>query len=193
NANMWRVTDDFWDTWDYLLPMFERCARWAEYVSTHNWPDCDMLPLGHIGIRSVVGGAADRLTRYSKNEQITMMTLWSIFRSPLMFGGELRDNDEWTLQLLTTPELTRMHGTIKKSWQVSRENDVVIWAADADEAHYVAAFNIGESDKDIDIKPCLLDLGPTKDVTDIWKNQKAEKDLRFRIEKHGSVLLKMSK
>ena len=68
-----------------------------------------MLPLGHIGIRSVDGGGADRWTRFTKDEQLTMMSLWSIFRSPLIFGGELRDNDDWTLSLLTNREVLRMH------------------------------------------------------------------------------------
>ena len=26
-ANMWRITDDFWDRWELLKPMFWRCRR----------------------------------------------------------------------------------------------------------------------------------------------------------------------
>ena len=48
NANMWRVTDDFWDCWELLLPMFERCEVWERQVSPGCWPDCDMLPLGRL-------------------------------------------------------------------------------------------------------------------------------------------------
>src|SRR4051812_460884 len=51
NANMWRMTDDFWDHWNLLYGMFERCEKWNEYTAVGHWPDCDMLPLGHIGIR----------------------------------------------------------------------------------------------------------------------------------------------
>jgi len=29
NANMWRLTDDFWDKWDQLYDMFERCGKWS--------------------------------------------------------------------------------------------------------------------------------------------------------------------
>ena len=28
NANMWRITDDFWDNWDSLRDMFDRCRNW---------------------------------------------------------------------------------------------------------------------------------------------------------------------
>ena len=48
-ANMWRITDDFWDSWPLLLNMFERCELWQNHVSEGCYPDCDMLPLGYIG------------------------------------------------------------------------------------------------------------------------------------------------
>jgi hypothetical protein len=193
NANMWRMTDDFWDSWDYLYPMFERCAKWAEHVSPHNWPDCDMLPLGHIGIRSVDGGGADRFTRFTKNEQMTMMTLWSIFRSPLMFGGELRDNDEWTLHLLTHSGLTEMQQSITKSRQVFCENDLVIWTADADNSCYAALFNTGSHEKSVEFEPKFWGMQAAKDITDVWKNSTAEKGRPISIGEHGVTLLKMER
>ncbi len=62
-------------------------------------PDADMLPLGRIGIRAERGG--DRLSRLSHDEQKTMMTLWAMLRSPLMFGGDLPSLDPFTLRSLT--------------------------------------------------------------------------------------------
>lgn len=32
NANMWRITDDFWDHWDSLRDMFDRCRNWQDQV-----------------------------------------------------------------------------------------------------------------------------------------------------------------
>lgn len=63
-----------------------------------------MIPLGHlsVGNRSV---GNDRTTRLSKDEQITMMSLWAIAPSPLMLGMNLPDNDAWTLSLLTNDEV----------------------------------------------------------------------------------------
>ena len=48
-ANMWRITDDFWDDWKLLKGMFERCEVWQEHVGDGNWPDCDMLPMNVLG------------------------------------------------------------------------------------------------------------------------------------------------
>ncbi len=38
-ANMWRITDDFWDNWPLLLNMFERCEIWQNHVSEGCYPD----------------------------------------------------------------------------------------------------------------------------------------------------------
>ena len=48
NANMWRITDDFWDRWDLLYNMFERAETWCNHAGSGHWPDADMLPIGPI-------------------------------------------------------------------------------------------------------------------------------------------------
>ncbi|MFD1848599.1 glycoside hydrolase family 27 protein [Oceanobacillus bengalensis] len=198
NANMWRMTDDYWDLWPLLYDMFDRCNKWSKHVGLGHWPDADMLPLGHIGIRSVDGGASDRWTRFTKDEQITMMTLWSIFQSPLMFGGELRDNDEWTLSLLTNEEVLEVHRNSSCSRQVCRNEDKVVWAADDNNGNmYVALFNIGESRENINIALNEIDgnLTGKVQVRDIWREKQLEpvQDmLSFKLDPHASVLLKLS-
>ena len=84
-ANMWRITDDFWDKWELLLNMFERCELWQNHVKEGCFPDCDMLPLGFLG----KGFGEERQTNFTKDEQVTMMTLWCIFRSPLILGAKM--------------------------------------------------------------------------------------------------------
>lgn len=146
-ANMWRLTDDFWDNWEQLKDMFTRCAQWSPFVGPGSWPDCDMLPLGHIGIRSVDGGGADRLTRFTKAEQRTMMTLWSIFRSPLMLGCELTDLDDWTLHLLREPTLKIMHQEGRNARQIYNEDDWVVWQTETNAMVYYVIFNLSDTER----------------------------------------------
>ena len=143
HANMWRTVDDFWDNWPHLNYQFDVCAKWAPYIAEGTWPDADMLPLGRISIRGERG--EERWSRFSKDEQYTLMTLWTIFRSPLMFGGHLPMNDEFTNSLLTNEEVLRMHRTSANNRQFSRDGDRVIWTADdpATGDKYVALFNVG--------------------------------------------------
>ncbi len=141
HANLWRTIDDFWDNWSQLNYSFEKCAEWAPYISPGSWPDADMLPMGHLSIRGERG--ADRYTNFTEPEQYTLMTLWTIFKSPLMFGGHMPDNDEFTNSLLTNKEVLQMHATSINNLEISNENNVIMWAADdpftADK--YVAVFN----------------------------------------------------
>lgn len=195
HANMWRITDDFWDRWDLLLDMFDRCESWAGKAKSGAWPDCDMLPLGHIGIRSVDGGGADRWTRFTPDEQITMMTLWSIFRSPLFFGGEMRDNDEWTLGLLTNREVLEMHRSSTGVRLVSRSNDRVVWSADgAGGVKYAALFNTGEAAQTVSVKLDELGLQAAVHSKELWSGTEtalSQNELSAVVAPHGAVLYRL--
>ncbi len=141
HANMWRTVDDFWDNWSQLNYQFEVCAKWAPYIAPGTWPDADMLPLGKISIRGERG--AERWTNFTRDEQYTMMNLWTIFKSPLMFGGDLPQNDAATDSLLTDPEVLYMHSHSTNNRQLSREENQIVWAADdpANGDKFVALFN----------------------------------------------------
>jgi hypothetical protein len=103
NANLWRISGDFWDRWPALRANFDLLDKWSRYTRPGAWPDADMLPLGRIGIRAERGD--DRTTHFTRDEQRTLISLWSIARSPLMFGGDLPSNDDFTLSLLTNDEV----------------------------------------------------------------------------------------
>ena len=122
-ANMWRITDDFWDDWSLLKAMFARCELWQDHVNEGSFPDCDMLPVGKLG----KGFGQERETRFTKEEQKTMMTLWCMFRSPLMIGAELTMLDEWTLSLLTNRELLTCMEKTCRGTQIMRNEEQVIW------------------------------------------------------------------
>ncbi|OMF35986.1 alpha-galactosidase [Paenibacillus sp. FSL H8-0548] len=194
-ANMWRMTDDYWDLWHLLHEMFERCEKWAPKLTEGAWPDCDMLPLGHLGIRSVDGGGSDRWTRFTKDEQVTMMTLWSIFRSPLMFGGELRDNDEWTLGLLTNDEVLALHRNGRGARQLYREQERIAWTAqDEAGATYAALFNAGEQIDTVTVTLEQLGLSAAPQVRNLWAREDlgALNELSFTLAPHSSILLKLT-
>ena len=152
NANMWRIVGDFWDNWTQLKEHFDVCNRWAPYIGNGHFPDADMLPIGRIGIRAENGD--DRMSRFSKDEQITLMSLFAIFRSPLMFGGDLPSNDEFTLSLLTNREVLSVHKFSKNNKQLFRHNDIIAWTADDSKTgdKYLAIFNAQDQEQIIESK-----------------------------------------
>ena len=90
NANMWRMVNDFWDYngLSTLADVFTAAGNWQAITSltAGHWPDGDMLPLGYLGPRNEWHASGQ--TTFTKNEQVTIMSLWSIIPSPLIFGGQ---------------------------------------------------------------------------------------------------------
>jgi alpha-galactosidase len=152
HANMWRTVGDFWDNWLQLKEHFTVFERWNKYRIKGAWPDGDMLPLGHIGIRAERGG--NRMSNLTKEEQKTLITLWTIFRSPLFFGGNLPDNDSFTLSLLTNKAVLHVLKNSTNNRPLFLTKDKAAWIAD-DESNgdkYLAVFNIADQEFAIESK-----------------------------------------
>ncbi|MDD2820622.1 MAG: NPCBM/NEW2 domain-containing protein [Flavobacterium sp.] len=141
NANMWRTVGDFWDSWQQLKEHFEVFERWNKWRSYGAYPDGDMLPMGKIGIRAERGNP--RMTNFTPDEQYTLMTLWSIFKSPLMFGGNLPDNDPFTLSLLTNKKVLKVLNESINNKPLFTDENKAAWIADepGTGAKYLAVFN----------------------------------------------------
>ena len=101
--------------------MFDLARGCAKYTGNGGWPDADMLPFGRIGIRADLG--TDQKTNFTKDEQLTVMTLWSIFRSPLMLGGDLPSNDAWDLSVLTNKEVLAVNQESSHNRELSAVED----------------------------------------------------------------------
>ncbi len=144
HANLWRITDDFWDRWGLLQAMFERLDVWTPYRGMGHYPDADMLPIGVIDF--------NRPTNFTKNEQCTLMSLWAIGRSPLIFGGDMTRLDELTKEMLTNPEMLKVNQESINNRQVSRDRNLIVWTADIPNSKdkYVALFNAQSKDDNID-------------------------------------------
>jgi len=140
HANMWRIIDDFWDNWSQLAMHFSLFEKWLPYMGPGHWPDGDMLPLGRIGIRAERGD--DRMSLLTRDEQMTLMSLFLICRSPLMFGGHLPDNDPFTLKLITNAEALAVLQQSKNNRLLFNEGDKIAWIADDlhSDARYAAVF-----------------------------------------------------
>jgi len=135
HANMWRISDDFWDHWEPLRGMFGRLDKWTPYRRPGAWPDADMLPFGIVEYT--------RPTKLTKAEQTLCMTLWSIARSPLILGADMTKLDPFTLDLLTNPEVLAVNQSSTKNRQLSRKDDLIVWTAEVpgSKDRYVALFN----------------------------------------------------
>ncbi len=199
HANMWRLTSDVWDDWQSLHDDFRYAAEWAGHSHAGTWPDLDMLPLGRIAGRygeapRSASGEPGRPSRLTHDEQRTLVTLWAIYRSPLMMGGNLPDDDAWTTSLLSDRAVIEVD-------QNSRHNRLVrggpypVYAADAAEGddRYVALFNTTEDTAVVSVP--LRDLGLARATpVDLWTGEDLAPvagALRATLAPHASMLLRL--
>jgi alpha-galactosidase len=169
HANMWRMVNDVWDSWWHINHLFEVCQKWFGYIRQGTWPDCDMIPLGRLSIRGEVG--SDRMTRLTRNEQYTLMTLFTVFRSPLFFGGDLPSNDDFTLSLLTNKDVLKMHSESSNVRQLYHTDGKVAITSrnDRENLTYLALFNISDSLR-LKLEVNLTDIGiaGNAEITNMW-------------------------
>ena len=166
-ANMWRITDDFWDDWRLLKGMFERAEKWCIHAAPGHWPDADMLPLG--ALRQCDN--PEDWTHFTQAEQRTMMTLWSMMRSPLMIGAEMTKNDEFTNSLLQNADVLAIG---KESfcghplWTTTEES---VWVAPRRDGQgvYVALFNLSDEERTVSVASTQYEGGST--ATELWNGK----------------------
>jgi hypothetical protein len=216
NANLWRISNDFWDDWRGLHSQFARLETWTPFRGLGHWPDADMLPLGNVRAWQT----KDAWTHFTKDEQHTLMTLWSIARSPLIMGGNMPNNDEFTLSLMTNDEVIAVNQASLNNRQVFNQSNHIVWVADVPNSKdkYVALFNASPAPPLSRRRgapqanpPAAADLGSTEparislhltdigflgvcQVRDLW----ARKDLgsihdavAATVNSHGAMLLRV--
>ena len=194
-ANMWRITDDFWDKWELLYDMFSRAEKWCIHTGSGHYPDTDMLPIGPI----LQDYGSENRTKFTQDEQITMLTLWSIFRSPLMIGGEMTDFDDFTMSLITNEEILKMHKNARHSHPIWRKEidgvEHILWTASNSEGgQYAAIFNAGEKDSEIEISLSDLEIESCSEITELWSGitRSADGSFKVSLKSHGAKAFKIS-
>lgn len=177
-AQMWRISDDVWDVWfsDKDFPrgvanQFARAAKWASISEPGHWPDADMLPIGRL--EPAAGWGTPRASRMTHDEQRTLLSLWSIFRSPLIMGGNLTLCDEWTESALTNAELIEVDQRSSGSHAVVSTEKAAAWVSSPESGNgaYVAVFNLDAAPQSFHY--AWKDLGLKRDtykLRDIWEH-----------------------
>jgi alpha-galactosidase len=172
NLNLWRVSNDFWDEWKLLYKQFGLMKDWNPYMGEGHFPDADMIPIGHLSVRTNADYNPSRYTRFTKTEQITMMSLWAMSRSPLILGCELTDLDDFSLSLITNEEVLKINQKSKNNREHSRRDDCPVWVAQGEAGEtYIALFNLNEEARVVGVILKELGIEEEKKATDVWSGK----------------------
>ncbi|NGY63259.1 hypothetical protein G7043_30495 [Lentzea sp. NEAU-D13] len=166
NAHMWRIVNDLWDDWPGVNNLFDPLRDWTRYRAKGAYPDPDMIPIGRLSKFGPNGPS--RYSNLSPDEQRTLMTLWTINRSPLMWGGNLVENRASDLALMTNAAVMSVDQNSTNNRQLvggSRQ----VWAADIPGSNdrYVALFNRDNTSGTVSATLSALGMGSAT-VTDLW-------------------------
>ena len=210
HANMWRITGDMWDTWTAIDHTFTACRQWQKHIKPGHFPDCDMIPIGRLRMNGTDGSLAaflnidrestiDEISRLTEDEKCTIMSLWSIFRSPLMIGGYLPELTPSDLDFLTNQEVLAINQTSTNNRELRFSAKESVWTAESHDGKttYLALFNTGE-EASIPIQVTWQELGISGKYTvrDLWKKKDLgvfDQQLVFDVNRHGCVLLALKK
>lgn len=194
HSTMWRVSDDLWDDWSAVLEQFQRAARWAPHQRPGAFGDLDMLPLGRLGIRAHVGEPRD--SRLTPAEQRSVLTLWAMARSPLMFGGHLPETDPGTVNLLTNDAVLAVNRDGTDNRELIRDGNLVVWAARTGDAEVRAAFWLGEEPTRLRLHVADLGVAPSDAATDLWADRPCTVDdgwLALDLAPHGAAMVRFER
>ncbi len=207
HANAYRVSNDFWDKWNFILDQFKYCESWSKYITPGHWPDADMLPFGKLRISGadnwVAGLLGDKpantvnqLSRFTDTEKQTVFTLWNIFRSPLMYGGYFPESDPYSIELLKNEEIIGVGKNSSNNKQLFKTTTNVAWVADVpnEKAKYVALFNTGAATADVAVTTTQLGISGSFRVRDLWSHTNLgsfETIFSASLLSHGSGMYKI--
>ena len=198
HATMWRVSADFWDRWKDLHHAFDLAEEWSSHIGPDNWPDGDMIPFGKLALDNRPVGK-ERMSNFTEAECRTLMTLFSMARSPLMIGADLLSTPKKVIKTyFQNKELIAINQTSCDNRQVYKRNgEYAIWvAADPNsDARYAAIFNLSDNKREVTFDLELEHLRDEYSIYDIWAKKESgnvKGQISRELEAHDCALFKLT-
>ncbi len=191
-GNLWRTTGDIVDTWESLESIGFRHTGYDAYAGPGHWNDPDMLIVGKLG-----WGPNVHPTRLTAHEQVTHITLWSLLAAPLLIGCDMSQLDDFTLALLTNPEVIDVDQDPlgKAADRKSVDGQTEVWARPLfDGAIAVGLFNRGGDAADVTVRWADLGVEGARRVRDLWRRRDLgvfSDSFTTAVPKHGAAMLRI--
>lgn len=211
-VNLYRISNDFWDNWPDILRNFDLLNSWSSFIGNGSWPDADMIPTGRLclsGFPEAHGRPQSDKREHnsflSYTEQKTMLTLWCMARSPLMWGGSAVHSDDSTFIILSNDDLLAInknsinnHQLYLPGWGRGDNRNTRIWVAESPDrkTKYVALFNLQQQAADISFHLSWEFWEGRFKATELWTKQDKgiiDRDIKVNVQPHGVVVFKLSR
>lgn len=196
NANMWRISGDFWDNWESLEHNFDLLNAWSPFIGEGHWPDGDMLPIGKLSLDDRPHGP-ERMSNFTEPEHYTLMSLWSMAKSPLMMGGDLLTTPESIMKFLKNDEILYVNQHSIDNRQVIKHAGYAVWIAKDPKNGdtFIGLFNLSEKAKEVKFTLEAEGLRGDFKVRDLWEKKDIgtiHTEISANIDRHGGKIFRLS-
>ena len=198
NATMWRISADLWDEWKDLHHAFDLAEEWSSHIGPDNWPDSDMIPIGKLALDNRPVGK-ERMSYLTEAECRTMMSLWSIVRSPLMIGADLLSTPESIIKTyFQNKELININQNSTDNRQVYKRNgEYAVWVAaeKGTDSRYIAIFNLNDKERTINFNMEHDQLREVYNAVNVWtgKNEgEVSGFIKTKLAAHDCLVYKLT-
>jgi len=224
-AHMLRVTPDIWDEQKGIDQCFDAWRKWSGKEEAGFWIDMDMIPFGQLQIMNpkpagvngdeskgelmkmmesgelekielLSGKGFNRWSEFSKDQMYTFITLRALAASPLMMGGDLPTLDEFSLSLITHPEvlacnqngimgsLVHENGSLE-SWKTVKNNHP--------SEGWIGIFNRSSEAIETHYSEEILGIDPSEfNLTDVWADKALAPSESRTVPANGVLFIKYS-
>jgi alpha-galactosidase len=193
-GNLWRTTGDIRDVWSHVAGIGFRQNGHEKFAGPGHWNDLDMLMVGKLA-----GPSGLHPTELSPNEQISQVTLWSLLSAPLLLSCDLKQIDQFTIDILTNDEVLDVDQDPlgKPAGRKARTGRAEVWARPLwDGTTAVGLFNLAGRPAEVTAKWSDLGLCGPQPVRDLWQQKDMgvfEGSFRIVVPRHGAALIKIGK
>lgn len=210
-ANMLRVTKDVWDEQQYIDECFDAWRKWQGKEQPGFWIDMDMIPFGQLQLMSpastdasktsmdkgdiaLAGKGTRRWCQLTRPQMQTFITMRALAASPLMMGGDLPTLDEFSLTLITHPEMLACNQNGVMGSLRYEAKGLETWRADkqgTQNSGWIGIFNRTAEEAPVELTPETLGLGHTAyRLFDVWGKCQRDFGQNVRLAPHTVLFLK---
>lgn len=212
-GNMLRVTHDVWDEQHYIDECFDAWRKWQGKEQPGFWIDMDMIPFGQLQVMSppstnpkktvmdkgdiaLAGKGVQRQCMLTKPQMKTYITMRALAASPLMMGGDLPTLDDFSLLLITDPEMLACNQNGVMGSLMLEKDRLETWKAEKKGVAgtgWIGVFNRSDEKSEFELTPEILGLD-SADYTVLGLRGGGEKAFgqTVKLSPHGVLFVKFS-
>jgi alpha-galactosidase len=199
-GHCWRTTGDLGLAKHPTLPGFYqiglRNAELYEHAGPGRWNDPDYILIGYVGNARRRDDPPKHI-ELTADEQYSYMSMWSLMAAPLFYSGDMRQLDEFTLNVLCNSEVIDVNqDALGKQARVVRktESELVLSKPLEDGSTAIGLFNLSEADAPMAVSLSELELKGAYRVRDVWRHKdigSVKRQFKAAVNRHGVVFVRL--